>query len=47
VVLCHISNVRNINPIEEIIEKAHKVGAVLIDGAQAFPFKTRCSSSKC
>ena len=39
-VLCnHISNaLGTINPIEEIIEKAHKVGAaVLIDGAQACP----------
>ncbi len=35
----HISNaLGTINPIEEIIEKAHKVGAaVLIDGAQACP----------
>lgn len=35
----HISNaLGTINPIEEIIEKAHKVGAaVLIDGAQAVP----------
>ncbi len=35
----HISNaLGTINPIEEIIEKAHKVGAaVLIDGAQAAP----------
>ena len=35
----HISNaLGTINPIEEIIEKAHKVGAaVLIDGAQATP----------
>ncbi|MGJ8715784.1 MAG: aminotransferase class V-fold PLP-dependent enzyme [Maribacter stanieri] len=35
----HISNaLGSINPIEEIIEKAHKVGAaVLIDGAQAAP----------
>lgn len=39
-VLCnHISNaLGTLNPIEEIIEKAHKVGAaVLIDGAQACP----------
>jgi len=35
----HISNaLGTINPIEEIIEKAHKVGAaVLIDGAQSCP----------
>tara|TARA_R110000787_G_scaffold45993_10_gene111955 strand:+ start:1983 stop:3194 length:1212 start_codon:yes stop_codon:yes gene_type:complete len=35
----HISNaLGTINPIEEIIEKAHKVGAaVLIDGAQSAP----------
>lgn len=35
----HISNaLGTINPIEKIIEKAHKVGAaVLIDGAQAVP----------
>ena len=35
----HISNaLGTINPIKEIIEKAHKVGAaVLIDGAQAVP----------
>ena len=35
----HISNaLGTINPVEEIIEKAHKVGAaVLIDGAQAIP----------
>ena len=35
----HISNaLGTINPIEEIIERAHKVGAaVLIDGAQACP----------
>ncbi len=35
----HISNaLGTINPIEEIIEKAHKVGAaILIDGAQACP----------
>jgi cysteine desulfurase/selenocysteine lyase len=35
----HISNaLGTINPIEEIIEKAHQVGAaVLIDGAQAAP----------
>lgn len=35
----HISNaLGTINPIEEIIEKAHRVGAaVLIDGAQACP----------
>lgn len=35
----HISNaLGTINPIEEIIEKAHKIGAaVLIDGAQAAP----------
>ena len=35
----HISNaLGTINPIEEIIEKSHKVGAaVLIDGAQATP----------
>ena len=35
----HISNaLGTINPIEEIIEKAHKVGAaVLIDGAQSTP----------
>lgn len=35
----HISNaLGTINPIEEIIDKAHKVGAaVLIDGAQACP----------
>lgn len=35
----HISNaLGTLNPIEEIIEKAHKVGAsVLIDGAQATP----------
>ncbi|WP_339890265.1 cysteine desulfurase [uncultured Flavobacterium sp.] len=35
----HISNaLGTLNPIEEIIEKAHKVGAaVLIDGAQACP----------
>ena len=35
----HISNaLGTINPIEEIIEKSHKVGAaVLIDGAQACP----------
>lgn len=35
----HISNaLGTINPIEEIIEKAHKVGAaILIDGAQAAP----------
>jgi cysteine desulfurase/selenocysteine lyase len=39
-VLCnHISNaLGTLNPIEEIIEKAHNVGAaVLIDGAQACP----------
>ena len=35
----HISNaLGNIHPIEEIIEKAHRVGAVvLVDGAQAAP----------
>ena len=35
----HVSNVLgNIHPIEEIIEKAHRVGAVvLVDGAQAAP----------
>jgi len=35
----HISNaLGTINPVEEIIEKAHKVGAaVLIDGAQSIP----------
>ena len=35
----HISNaLGTINPIKEIIDKAHKVGAaVLIDGAQAAP----------
>ena len=35
----HISNaLGTINPLEEIIEKAHKVGAaVLIDGAQSIP----------
>ncbi|MCL4114225.1 UNVERIFIED_CONTAM: hypothetical protein GTU68_065106 [Idotea baltica] len=35
----HVSNaLGTVNPIEEIIEKAHKVGAaVLIDGAQAAP----------
>jgi len=35
----HISNaLGTINPVEEIIEKAHKVGAaVLIDGAQSTP----------
>ncbi|MFD2567006.1 aminotransferase class V-fold PLP-dependent enzyme [Pseudotenacibaculum haliotis] len=35
----HISNaLGTINPIEEIIEKAHKVGAaVLVDGAQSVP----------
>ncbi len=35
----HVSNaLGTINPVEEIIEKAHKVGAyVLIDGAQACP----------
>ena len=35
----HISNaLGTINPIEEMIEKAHKVGAaILIDGAQACP----------
>ncbi len=35
----HVSNALGIiNPIEEIIEKAHAVGAaVLIDGAQATP----------
>ena len=35
----HVSNaLGTINPIEEIIEKAHKVGAaILIDGAQACP----------
>ena len=35
----HVSNaLGTINPIEEIIEKAHKIGAaVLIDGAQACP----------
>lgn len=35
----HISNaLGTINPVEEIIEKAHKVGAaVLIDGAQSVP----------
>ncbi len=40
IVFCnHVSNaLGTINPIEEIIEKAHKVGAyVLIDGAQACP----------
>ena len=39
VVCNHISNgLGTINPIEEIIKKAHKVGAaVLIDGAQACP----------
>lgn len=40
IVFCnHVSNALGvINPIEEIIEKAHKVGAaVLIDGAQAAP----------
>ena len=35
----HVSNaLGTINPIEEIIAKAHKIGAeVLIDGAQASP----------
>ena len=35
----HISNaLGTVNPIKEIIKKAHKVGAaVLIDGAQAAP----------
>ena len=35
----HVSNaLRNIHPIERIIEKAHRVGAVvLVDGAQAAP----------
>ena len=35
----HVSNaLGNIHPIEEIIEKAHRVGAVvLVDGAQAAP----------
>jgi cysteine desulfurase/selenocysteine lyase len=35
----HISNaLGTINPVEEIVEKAHKVGAaVLIDGAQSIP----------
>lgn len=39
VAVAHISNaLGTINPIEEIIAKAHKVGAaVLIDGAQASP----------
>ncbi|MEZ4720415.1 MAG: cysteine desulfurase [Flavobacteriales bacterium] len=39
VAVAHISNaLGTINPIEEIITKAHKVGsAVLIDGAQASP----------
>ena len=39
VFLNHVSNaLGTINPIKEIIEKAHKVGAaVLIDGAQATP----------
>lgn len=39
VFLNHVSNaLGTINPIEEIIEKAHKVGAaVLIDGAQSCP----------
>lgn len=39
VAVTHISNaLGTINPIKEIIEKAHKVGAaVLIDGAQATP----------
>jgi len=40
IVFCnHVSNaLGTINPIEEIIKKAHNVGAyVLIDGAQACP----------
>lgn len=39
VAVTHISNaLGTINPIEDIIEKAHQVGAaVLIDGAQAMP----------
>ncbi|CAM1342787.1 aminotransferase class V-fold PLP-dependent enzyme [Tenacibaculum amylolyticum] len=39
VFLNHVSNaLGTINPIEEVIEKAHKVGAyVLVDGAQACP----------
>ena len=40
----HISNaLGTINPIEEMIEKAHKVGAaILIDGAQACPHIKPC-----
>lgn len=39
--ICHISNsLGTINPIEEIIEKSHAVGAkVLIDGAQSIQHK--------
>jgi cysteine desulfurase / selenocysteine lyase len=39
VALAHISNVLGtINPVREIVERAHRVGAkVLIDGAQAVP----------
>jgi len=39
--ICHISNsLGTINPVEEIIEKSHSVGAkVLIDGAQSIQHK--------
>lgn len=39
VAITHVSNMLGtINPIEEIVKKAHKVGAlVLVDGAQAVP----------
>ena len=39
--LCHISNVLGtVNPIEEIVEKAHQHGVkVVIDGAQSVPHK--------
>ena len=46
----HISNaLGTINPIREIIDKAHNVGAaVLIDGAQACPhIKPDVQSSRC
>ena len=46
----HVSNaLGTVNPIEEIITKAHKVGAeVLIDGAQASPPNpSRCSGFGC
>ncbi|MBA3868182.1 MAG: cysteine desulfurase [Anaerolineae bacterium] len=42
VTLMHVSNVLGtINPIEDVIAKAHKVGAlVLVDGAQSVPHMT-------